>query len=184
MSAGSEPSDRELLAVAGEDPRAFAAFYRRHERAVVVFLRRRTESPELAADLAAEVFAAVLVACRRDAVPAGRESAWLFSVAEHKLIDSYRRGRVQDEARRQLGMRPVVLTDETLTRIEDLVTDSPVLELVRALPRDQRDAITARVLEERPYAEIADRLGLSEQVVRQRVSRGLRRLRRAIGDRS
>jgi RNA polymerase sigma-70 factor (ECF subfamily) len=181
MSRGHEPSDAELLAVAGDDPAAFAAFYRRHEEEVVVFLRRRTDSPELAADLAAEVFAAVLIACRRDTVPVGHESAWLFSVAEHKLIDSYRRGRVQDEARRRLAMRPVVLSDETLERIEALVADSPVLELVRALPGDQRDAVTAHVVQERSYREIAAQLGLSEQVVRQRVSRGLRRLRRAMG---
>jgi RNA polymerase sigma factor (sigma-70 family) len=183
MSRGHEPSDAELLAVAGDDPEAFAAFYRRHEAEVVVFLRRRTDSPELAADLAAEVFAAVLIACRRGTVPVGSESAWLFSVAEHKLIDSYRRGRVQDEARRRLAMRPVVLSDETLERIEALVADSPVLELVRALPGDQRDAVTAHVVQERSYREIAAQLGLSEQVVRQRVSRGLRRLRRAMGQR-
>ena len=182
MERGREPTDAQLLAAAAHDGDAFGAFYRRHERALLSFLRRRTDSPELAADLAAEVFAAVLVACRREAVPAGRETAWLFSVAQHKLIDSYRRGRVEDEARRRLRMRPVTISDETLERIDALLRDDPLLSLVEELPAGQRDAVTARVLEDRPYGEIAAGLGLSEQVVRQRVSRGLRSLRRTIGE--
>jgi RNA polymerase sigma-70 factor (ECF subfamily) len=38
------------------------------------------------------------------------------------------------------------------------------------------------VIEERSYREIAGRLRCSEAVVRQRVSRGLRRLRKQIGE--
>jgi DNA-directed RNA polymerase specialized sigma24 family protein len=43
--------------------------------------------------------------------------------------------------------------------------------------------VTARVIEERDYGEIAGQLSLSEQVVRKRVSRGLARLRSTIGGR-
>jgi RNA polymerase sigma-70 factor (ECF subfamily) len=48
---------------------------------------------------------------------------------------------------------------------------------VLALPPAQRDAVLARVVQERPYAEIADEMRCSELLVRQRVSRGLRALR-------
>lgn len=181
MSGHDTRSDAELLVAAASDGEALATFYRRHERDVIAFMRRRTGSAELAADLTAEVFAAVLVSCRRGDVPAAREQAWLFSIVHHKLIDSYRRGRVEDQARRTLGMRPVVLSDASLAEIEALSAESPALDLVATLPEDQRDAITARVLEERDYGEIASELGLSEQVVRKRVSRGLARLRDLIG---
>ena len=45
------------------------------------------------------------------------------------------------------------------------------------LPPAQRDAVLARVVDERPYAEIAQEMQCSELLVRQRVSRGLRALR-------
>jgi RNA polymerase sigma factor (sigma-70 family) len=45
------------------------------------------------------------------------------------------------------------------------------------LPEAQREAIRAHVLDEEPYADLASRLGVSEATVRQRVSRGLGRLR-------
>jgi RNA polymerase sigma-70 factor (ECF subfamily) len=53
--------------------------------------------------------------------------------------------------------------------------------LVGELPAEQRAAVTARVVDERAYGEIAQELRLSEQVVRKRVSRGLARLRAAMG---
>lgn len=163
------------------DADAFAAFYRRHERAMVALLLRRTGSAEVAADLASEVFAAALLGWRRGERPQLSEPAWLYGIARHKLIDSYRRGRVEDEARRRLGMHPVVLSDESVARVEALHGETPALDLVQSLPADQREAVTARVIEEREYSAIAEELGLSEQVVRKRVSRALARLRATIG---
>jgi RNA polymerase sigma factor (sigma-70 family) len=54
-------------------------------------------------------------------------------------------------------------------------------EFVAALPEQQRTAVTGRVLDERSYDELAAELGVSEQVVRTRASRGLAQLRVAIG---
>jgi RNA polymerase sigma factor (sigma-70 family) len=48
---------------------------------------------------------------------------------------------------------------------------------VDRLPERQRVAIRSRVLDGRGYAEIARELECSELVVRQQVSRGLKRLR-------
>jgi RNA polymerase sigma factor (sigma-70 family) len=163
------------------DAEAFAGLYRRHERAMVAFLLRRTRNPELAADLAAEVFAAALLSWRSGERPELNERGWLYAIARHKLIDSYRRGRVEDEARLRLGMHPIVLSDESVARIEALLSETPALDLVEQLPTDQREAVTARVVEDREYAEIAKELSLSEQVVRKRVSRGLARLRAVMG---
>jgi DNA-directed RNA polymerase specialized sigma24 family protein len=58
------------------------------------------------------LFAAVLIASgryRRGGAPA---SAWLFGIAQHKLVSSRRRGTVEDRARRRLRMAPIELEDE------------------------------------------------------------------------
>jgi RNA polymerase sigma-70 factor (ECF subfamily) len=177
LEAGGLPPSTSL----SFDPTEFGELYRRHERSIAGFLMRRTRSAELAADLTAEVFAAALLAWRQQSRPAVDERAWLFGIAQHKLIDSYRRGRVEDDARVRLGMRPTVVSDESFEQIEGLTAETPALELVEQLPAEQRVAVTARVIDERGYGEIALELQLSEQVVRQRVSRGLRRLRETIG---
>jgi RNA polymerase sigma factor (sigma-70 family) len=174
-------SDEQLLTETRQDPNAFGVFYRRHLDAVVRFHRARVREPELAADLAAETFAAALLASRRYRPHLAPASSWLYAIARHKLLDSVRRGRVEDGARRRLGMRPVELTDDDLIRVEEIAAAASgggaALELLDELPEAVRAALGARVLDSRDYAEIATELRCSEQVVRKRVSRGLAQLR-------
>jgi len=176
-----------LEAIAAGDKDAFAAFYRRWLAVVTGFYLRRTRSRELAFDLTAETFAAVIVSSRRFRSERGPAAAWLFGIAEHKLADSRRRARVESSARRRLGLDPVVLEDSDLTRVEELASQGDQArlgELLASLPEPQRRAIHARVLDERSYAEIAGELRCSEVVVRQRVSRGLANLRGRLKERT
>jgi RNA polymerase sigma-70 factor (ECF subfamily) len=179
MRLRSSTSDADLLAVAHADADAFTVFYERYEQAIIGYFMRRTRDPELAADLTAEVFAAVLVAAPRYRPVGESAAAWLFTIAANILNMSSRRGRVEETARRQLGLqRAVELRDEHLERVErDLLDEGWVEDLLARLPSDQREAVRARVLEELPYQAIADRMQTSSLVVRKRVSRGLSRLR-------
>ena len=179
VSWGSESDDRLLVAAAVE-PGAFAEFYGRYERAMLAFFVRRTREPELAADLTAEVFAAALAGVARFRPGGAPAAAWLFGIAQHKLAKSHRRGVVEDRARRRLGMSLLVLADADIGRIERLAGGgSNVVGLFERLPAALREAVGARVLDERSYEEIAGELKCSPAVVRKRVSRGLARLRRS-----
>jgi RNA polymerase sigma factor (sigma-70 family) len=175
-------NDAELLPRSAREPKAFAAFYRRHERLVLRYLMARCRDAELTADLAAETFVSVLAAADGfDPARSGGTSAipWLLTVARNTLLASVRRGVVAEAARRRMGSAPLVLDDEALERVEYQASlDLPPLEqLLEGLPEDVREAVVARVVEEREYDEIAAKLGCSQQVVRKRVSRGLTRLR-------
>ena len=173
--------DELLLATARGDGPAFAVFYRRHVAAVLAFLARRVGSEEVAADLAGETFAAALLACGRYRGGEAPALAWLLGIARNKLRESARRGRVEVEARERLGVPAIAFDDEDLLRVQELVSvGGGALELLERLPAPQRDAVRARVLQELDYEQLALELGLSQQVVRQRVSRGLRRLRTLI----
>jgi RNA polymerase sigma factor (sigma-70 family) len=173
-------SDEELLrGISDSDRDAFAVFYRRHLPLVVGFLARETRDPEVAADLTAEVFAAVALAARRFRPSHASAAPWLIGIARNALGASRRRGRVDVRARRRLGYEPVELLDSDLERVDAIVDDSRgrVRALVESLPPEERYAVERRVVHEREYAEIAAELRCSEMVVRKRVSRGLARLR-------
>jgi RNA polymerase sigma-70 factor (ECF subfamily) len=174
-----EPSDGELLAATASQPDAFAAFYDRYETAVVGYFTRRTGDPEVAADLAGEVFAAALSAAHRYRPENPTAAGWLFTIARNTLANSLRRGRVEASARRRVGISDAVaFTGEELERVESAASASGwVLELLEQLPAEQREAVRARVLDERSYPDIAGELETSELVVRKRVSRGLSNLR-------
>lgn len=173
MSVSPDEQDAELLS---SGPEAFGRFYLRYEDAVLVFFLRRTRSPELAADLTAETFARALQGRRGFDASLGSASAWLFGIARHMLIESVRRGRVQDDVRRRMGLERLELDDDALTRIDEL-TDGEASAALQELPAAQRAAVEGRVLGQESYDELAARMRCSKSVVRQRVSRGLRVMR-------
>jgi RNA polymerase sigma factor (sigma-70 family) len=179
-----ETDDAGLLLAAGAgDDRAFAEFYRRWLPVVTGYHLRRVRSQELAFDLTAETFATVVAGLARFDPERGSAAGWLFEIAEHKLLDSWRRARVENTARARLGHEAVVLEHRDLERVEELASlgDARRLEaLLSRLPVEQRDAVIARVVDERSYPEIASEMDCSEAVVRQRVHRGLSHLRRRL----
>ena len=75
-------------------------------------------------------------------------------------------------------MAPVELSDDSLDRILALEAETAASDALDGLSALERAAVEARVLEERDYGDIASAMCCSEAVVRQRVSRGLARLRR------
>lgn len=176
-----ESRDEELLGRArAGDAQSFEVVYRRRYPIVLAFLAKRVAEPQLAADLLAETFAALFVLIRDPQRPLPESAvAWLLLTARHLLIDSYRRGQVESAARRRLAMRPVILEDADLVRVQEISAEiSLVEELAAQLPSEQVQALCARVLDERDYPSIASELRCSEAVVRKRVSRALRTLRR------
>lgn len=76
-----ERSDEALLLAAGDEPEAFALFYRRHVRALAAYFWRRSRDAEVTADLSAETFAAALDGCRRFDPECGPAIGWLYGIA-------------------------------------------------------------------------------------------------------
>lgn len=76
------------------------------------------------------------------------------------------------------------VTDAGLARLDELTSfedgNDALAVALDELPAEHRDAVMARIVEDRDYADIAAELQCSEHLVRQRVSRGLGRLRSAL----
>lgn len=148
-------TDGDLLAATLIDPQAFGVFYRRHVRGVLAFFRRRVPTPEVAFDLCAETFAAALEAAPR------------YRPQREPAGDD---GQSREPARSWLyGIAWNKLHEaERRGRAEDSARRSLGMQ---------------PIVDERTYPEIAAELRCSESVVRQRVSRGVRTMRRMLEDR-
>lgn len=107
--------------------------------------------------------------------------AWLNSIADHKLAMFFRKSRVERRALSRLGIDPPTLTEEehreVLRRVDGPAMRNAVRSGLASLSDAQRVALTLRVVEEMPYADMAVRLGISEEATRARVARGLAVLR-------
>jgi RNA polymerase sigma-70 factor (ECF subfamily) len=167
-------SDAELLRA--NDAEAFTELYDRHVAQIHAWARARVG--EHAADLTAEVFARAWLARRRFRDEGGGSAApWLLGIAANVLRESLKNVAVESKARRKLGLPPALAPDDDLEAVEErLSLPAAALRAVRDLPASEREILTLRVVEERPYREIAERLGCSSQAARLRVSRALHRL--------
>jgi RNA polymerase sigma-70 factor (ECF subfamily) len=169
--------DVDLLAGGAE---AFGRFYARHEDFVLAAFARRvgSGSPELVADLTAETFARALATRHLFDDSRGAPRAWLYGIVRHVFADSVERRQIEDRVRRNISFERLQAGDTAIARIEALSGDEVlVLAALDQLPDDQRLAVRGHVLDEISYEDLALVLCCTPNVVRQRVSRGLRTLR-------
>lgn len=178
MPARRRASDEDLLVASRTDGDAFAELYRRYEAPVLRYFMYWTRAPDLAADLMAETFALAFASLASYRPELGEARAWLFGVARNVLARSVRRGRVEDATRRRLGMRELMIDEGALEQIDALLSqDGAALDALEGLSDLLREAVDGRVVQEREYRDLAAAMRCSESVVRQRVKRGLARMR-------
>jgi RNA polymerase sigma factor (sigma-70 family) len=172
---------------AREDPSTFADVYVEYHEQVLRFFARRTFDPETAFDLMAETFAELFAhidGFRGETEEQGR--AWMWTVARHQFYRWRERGIVERRSIERLGIPIATLGQVEYERIEDLADLQRVRpQLEQALDQlgsEQREALRLRVLEHREYDDIAQQCGASPQVIRARVSRGLRQLAKSLAE--
>jgi RNA polymerase sigma-70 factor (ECF subfamily) len=171
--------DEDLLLLTPEVSEAFSVFYDRHLRAVLSFLIARTGNAEVAEELTCEVFAAAFIGIGAYEPERGEARAWLFGIARITLLRSYRQHAIERSARRKLGMTIPSYDDEDAWERAERRMDSTWPGLQAALQRlteAERQAVEGRVVHERTYAEIAHDANTSEAAIRQRFSRGMKKL--------
>ena len=146
----------------------FQAFLEANRSTVYRFLTVAV-GPHDADDVFQETFLAALRAYPRVREP-DKLDRWILAIASRKAIDHHRG-----------ASRRAVPTDDPPERpvLDPAPGDpsDPLWAAVRSLPPKQRVAVVHRHVLDRPYAEIAELMGSSEQTARANVYQGTKRLR-------
>jgi RNA polymerase sigma factor (sigma-70 family) len=168
-------TDAHLLRAAHDDAGAFRALYDRYAARIHRFHLSRTQVAEAAHDLTAETFARAWLGRGRFRDQAGGSAApWLFGIARFVLLESIRKGRLEQGACERLGML------EALERPEvepDAHWADELDAALNELPDEQRDALRLRVVDDLDYSAVAEALGTTPGAARVRVHRALGALR-------
>ena len=162
----------------GGDLGRLEALYRASAPELLRWFRSRVPEVVVATDLLSETFAQAVVGIGRCRATTDVEAiAWLWGIARNLLRRYYRSQRVERSARDRIGM---VSELSSPGADESPRGDQRMGAVLRAalddLTEQTRACVWFRLVDELSYAEIAAKLECSEAVVRQRVSRGLRRL--------
>jgi len=186
-------SDEELLRRFNQgDDTAFEVLVRRFERPLYNFILRSTRDPEQAAELLQEVFLRV-VQRSNEFQGQSKVGTWLYTIARNLCIDTsrkmaFRRHRSLDapmgggedgegQALMDKVASPIAGSDRNVIA-QDLSVR--ITAAVEALPDEQREVFLMREVQNLPFKDIAEVLGVPENTVKSRMRYALERLQRAL----
>lgn len=182
MGSRDEPPD-PLDALRGGDSRPFEAFVAEWTGRLLGFFRRlgagRSEAEDLTQDVFLKVYRSTPTYEARSAF-----GAYVLRVARNAWIDRHRRqaarpGTTGTDTRDGEHARelPDPRAEDPTTRAETGEESARLRAALARLPATHADVFELAVLQERPYAEIAELLHIPVGTVKSRVFHALRKLR-------
>lgn len=172
----AEPPVRSI----GTDPAAFTEFYRAHVDEVTRFVTRRVADPQLAADLTADVFLAVIEAAADYRGSFGGPRTWLFGIARNVIAAEFRRSARQRRAEDLITGRRLLDADDVdrlVAKIDAFRQVRALHEELQALPDGERAVLELVAVDGLSVAEAAAALGIRPVAARVRLHRARRALR-------
>lgn len=151
---------------------AFSELVARHQERIYRFLLRLTRSQEDARELAQETFLSAYEALPRWR-PQARLSTWLLHIARNQALDWLRRARRVDFVALDEALADQ-LPSNTPTPEAALQARQRIAALEGALARlslEHREILLLRDIEDMPYEDIAEVLGIGLGTVKSRIAR-------------
>lgn len=163
---------------------AFSELVRRHEQALRRFCARMLGAPDVGDDVAQDVFLEIWRTCGRYE-GRGHFRAFAFTTARNRCLNEIRARRAPADDSAQPPALAEAGAPASADQVEELLAAERrqhLDRLVSRLPPKLRDAIWLRYSADLDFAEIAAIVKRSEDTVRGRVFRGLKRLRALLDD--
>ncbi|AEA45367.1 RNA polymerase sigma factor [Fluviicola taffensis] len=158
------------------DPARFEPLYRKYYDAILRYLKQRMEDPELAYDVASQVFIKAIknISKYEDrGVPFG---SWLYRIAKSELYQSYR----ELQASRTVSMENVQIPSFDTLFFENQefeYNQSLLLAAMQRLKEEQLKLIEMRFFEQLSFKEIGESIGITENNAKVKTFRALEKLR-------
>jgi len=163
-----------------EQNHPFTAVYQQHVERIYRYHLARTGSVEDAQDLTAETFHAALESFAAYDPARGCAAAWLTGIAQHKLVDHFRRAQ-RTRTMAQVEDRPDRAASPEESSAQRLQM-AQVSAALGKLPADRAEALSLHFFAGLSLSEAAQVMRRSEEAIKKLIHRGLADLRRQLTD--
>lgn len=160
-----------------DDRGYFRLLYQRYADRLYWYATARTGSETVADDVVSESMLAALENLERWKPERGTFAAWLFVIAQRKVVDQQRAyQRIRRLVTRIQHLREPQTEPDTLEHLLEQERASEVQEALMRMPANDREIIALRFAAGLSGEEIAAVLGISHVAARKRLSRAQQRL--------
>jgi RNA polymerase sigma-70 factor, ECF subfamily len=170
------PEEESVIRKAQQDPQQFRVVYERYYVPIFRFILHRVGDKEITADLTSQVFLKALQKLHQFTFRGFPFSSWIYRIAANECNDFFRKNK---------RSRMVVLEEKHAELLYEEMFGNEVLnELKAKLPLilERLDTleiqyIELRFLEDRPFKEVAEIIGVSENYAKVKTYRILDKMR-------
>lgn len=171
MTDFTELDDEELAGRIIEDSTAYSILYNRYFQAIYRYIYHRVGNTMDAEDLTSKVFINALDSLVNDQYThRGKFSAWLFTIARHRVIDFYRTNK------NNLHVDLTDLFPDSAHSIEQLEDLKHMGNLIAQMDKDAQELLRLRFSAGLDFGTISRIVGRTEPSVKVKLYRAIKRL--------
>ena len=176
ISESQLAQERRWVEAAKQDPKSFGGLYDFYYNRIYLFIFKRVETEDEAADITAQTFLKALTNIAKFSFQGVPFAAWLYRIALNEVNMYYRK----DKSHLVESVEKVQLA-EMIEEPNALFSDGMMKQLSAALQNlnpDDMQLISLRFFEGLPFKEAADVLGITENNAKVRTYRILERMKK------
>lgn len=169
--------EEDVIRASQRDPSAFRPLYEKYYRSIFRFVLHRVADKEVTADLTSQVFLKALLHLDKFQLRGFPFSSWLYRIAINECNDFFRKTK---------KARAVVLEEGIIESLHDEMFGNDEMDewqrrlpfILEKLKPEELQLIELRYMESRPFKEVADILGISENYAKVRTYRVLDKMKK------
>ena len=170
-------SDQQLLTLLRDDNvAAFNVIYDRYSQPLYLYILSKLDMGEISKDVLQDLFISLWERRNRISIHDSLRS-YLYQSARHKIIDIYRKDSTYRKYLQQL-IEHFDTQPGNISEVMDYkVKTQEIFEAINRLPERMKEIFMLSRLENQTIEQIALRLGLSQQTVKNQITKALKILR-------
>ncbi|CAN5457662.1 sigma-70 family RNA polymerase sigma factor [soil metagenome] len=168
----------QQITAAKENPARFGVLYDKYYKLIFVFIHRRTDDEELAADITSQVFLKALINIKKYEFKGVPFSAWLFRIAFNEINMYFRKNNGQRVV--SIDQGGILQIAQEVDLDENAEGIKQMMNAVKQLAAEDVQLIELRFFEKHSFAEVGAIIGITENNAKVKVYRILEKLKKVL----
>ena len=167
-----------IIEAAKLNPEYFGPLYDKYYKQIFGYVYQRMDDKDTAFDLTSQVFLKALTNIHRYEFKGVPFASWLFRIAQSEVMQLFRDQKNKRTINADVGDMRNIYEEVQEPFFEEYLP--AIQHLIKQLPEDDLQLVEMRFFEKRPFKEIAEILGITENNAKVKMYRILEKLKKSI----